>query len=131
MSAITVHPILEPIGAPTQGPRLVLVPSGPDLRRLGRTPRVPLGVTRRGRLVLALLALLLLGVVGAGVGVALADTPGPVRTVTVQAGQTLSEIAVVALPDLALSDAIIELQLANALSTDQVHTGQTLTIPAR
>jgi LysM repeat protein len=49
----------------------------------------------------------------------------------VRSGQTLSEIAARELPDLAVSDGVVELQLANALSTSQVRAGQTLLIPAR
>lgn len=132
MSAITVQPILDPTAAPcSERPRLVLVPTGSDAAGFGRTrPAGPVRLTGRGRLVLALMALVLLVAIGLGATTAFATAPAQTHTVTVESGQTLSEIAATQLPGLALSDAIVEIQVANSLSTDQVHTGQTLTIPA-
>lgn len=129
MSALTASPILEPTAHLTDRPQLVLVPTGSDA--VGFT-RVAPGVrlTRRGRVVMALLALVLLLAAGLGATAAFAGAAAPSHTITVVTGQTLSEIAAAQLPDLALSDAIVEIQLANSLSTDQVHAGQTLTIPA-
>ena len=106
---------------PAAGPRLVLVPqpaSEPAYR-----------LTRRGRLVVALLvavAVSLLALVLAG---QLASAAGPPRSITVEAGQTLSEISERELPQLPITDGIVELQLANNLSTSHVHAGQTLVIP--
>lgn len=106
---------------PAARPRLVLVPqpaSEPAYR-----------LTRRGRLVVALLvavAVSLLALVLAG---QLASAAGPPRSITVEAGQTLSEISERELPQLPITDGIVELQLANNLSTSHVHAGQTLVIP--
>ena len=112
-------PAIRP--TPAAGPRLVLVPqpaSEPAYR-----------LTRRGRLVVALLvavAVSLLALVLAG---QLASAAGPPRSITVEAGQTLSEISERELPQLPITDGIVELQLANNLSTSHVHAGQTLVIP--
>jgi hypothetical protein len=106
---------------PAARPRLVLVPqpaSEPAYR-----------LTRRGRLVVALLvavAVSLLALVLAG---QLASAAGPPRSITVEVGQTLSEISARELPQLPVTDGIVELQLANNLSTSHVHAGQTLVIP--
>lgn len=64
-------------------------------------------------------------------GLAGAVIPGedPV-TVTVEPGQTLSEIAATTMPGLPLDRAVVEIQLANALSSMHVQAGQTLVIPA-
>jgi LysM repeat protein len=78
----------------------------------------------------ALVLALVVGAVALIANGAFASAAGEPRTVTVQAGQTLSEIAAASLPDLAVTDANVELQIANSLSTDQVHAGQTLRIPA-
>lgn len=131
MSAVTAQPILEPTDPGVRRPHLVLVPTGPGAHGFAQAaPSGPLRLTRRGRLVLALLVLLLMAAAGLGVTTAFAAAPAPSHTITVEAGQTLSEIALAELPGVALSDAIIEIQLANTLSTDQVHAGQRLTIPA-
>jgi LysM repeat protein len=52
------------------------------------------------------------------------------HVVTVGAGQTLSQIAVAELPSLTIPEAVAQIQLANALTTTQVHAGQELVIPA-
>jgi len=48
---------------------------------------------------------------------------------TVSAGQTLSEVAAVQLPSLPIPEAVARIQLANDLSSSQVHAGQSLLIP--
>lgn len=108
--------------APAERPRLVLVPPLPS------EPTYRL--TRRGRLVIAFLVALAVAAVAVAVAGRVASAAEPPRTITVHAGQTLSEIAAVQLPELPIRDGVVELQLANGLSTDQVHAGQTLTIPA-
>ena len=45
-------------------------------------------------------------------------------------GQTLSEIASTQLPGLPVADAVARIQVANDLTSDQVHAGQTLLIPS-
>ncbi|HET8593888.1 MAG TPA: LysM peptidoglycan-binding domain-containing protein [Intrasporangium sp.] len=76
------------------------------------------------------MALAVLLALGFSATSAFAAAPTQTHTVTVEAGQTLSEIAASQLPALSLGDAIVEIQVANGLSTDQVHAGQTLAIPA-
>jgi predicted Zn-dependent protease len=85
-------------------------------------------ITRRGRL--ALLALVLAIVAAVGVmGMRGAGAVEPTRTVTVSAGQTLSEIAATQLPDMSISEGILAIQLANEMSTAQISAGQQLVIP--
>jgi LysM repeat protein len=105
-------------------PQLRLVPTGRDVRA------TPMRLSRRGRLavtVVVLTAVLAVTVVlAAGSGAA-----EPVqRTTTVSSGQTLSEVAAEQLPELPLGEGVLQLQLANHLSSTQVHAGQTLLIPA-
>lgn len=134
MSVITTESVARPLstsGNPGERPRLVLVPTGADAVGLARTaPRPALRMTRRGRLAVAFLVALVVGAAAVIAGGGFASATGEARTVTVHAGQTLSEVAAASLPELTISDAIVEIQIANSLSTDQVHAGQTLRIPA-
>lgn len=117
---------VAPLERPRSRPALHLVPRGPD----AGTREPALRVSRFGRLlataggvvVVTVLALALLGIAAAG---AATD-----HTVTVQAGQTLSEVASVELPQLSVAEGVARIQLANDLSTSQVHAGQELAIPA-
>lgn len=112
-------------------PRLVLVPTGDAVpaRRAA-----PFRLTRAGRLAitlavtLAVAAALVVAVAGTGFG---GDSAGPVadHATTVQRGQTLSEIAAQQLPQLPVSQGVVQIQLANDLSSPHVHAGQTLVIP--
>ena len=56
--------------------------------------------------------------------------PSPAHSVTVQSGQTLSEVAEVNLPHLPIAEGVTRIQLANRLNSAHVHAGQTLRIPA-
>ena len=107
--------------ARTTQPRLVLVPQP--------VPEPTYRLTRRGRLVAALLVALVIALLALALAGQLASAAGPPRAITVEAGQTLSEIASRELPQLPITDGIVELQLANNLSTSHVHAGQTLVIP--
>ncbi|NHI20631.1 LysM peptidoglycan-binding domain-containing protein [Phycicoccus endophyticus] len=130
MSAIAWEPAeagsCTPAGAGR--PALVLLPGGAGRPQAARGG---LRLTARGRLVLLVLGVVvlagLLGVRGLG-GAGAAE---PAHTVTVEAGQTLSEVAAAELPQMTLSDGIVAIQLANDLSTAQVSAGQELVIPAR
>ena len=62
-------------------------------------------------------------------GLRSAGAAEPARVVTVDTGQTLSEIAAAELPDHSISAGIVAIQLANGLSTAQVSAGQQLVIP--
>lgn len=118
----------------TARPRLRLV--GPD-ERVGTEdglwqPASPtMKYTRRGRLVITLAAIagvvLLTVLLAASVDAA---APTIDHATTVVAGQTLSEVAAVQLPDLPIPDAVARIQLVNGLNSSQVHAGQPLLIPA-
>lgn len=117
--------------APGRRPVLQLVPTGRAARGRGAavTP-APLRITRFGRLLLlgaavALLVAVAAAVLGAGSAAATID-----HTVTVTPGQTLSQVAVHELPQLPVDEAVAQIQLANGLSSSQVHAGQQLAIPS-
>jgi LysM repeat protein len=92
-----------------------------------------LHLTVRGRAVLLLLALLVVvaGVMG---GRAVADGPGQATEVTthsVQAGETLWEIAAeVAAPGEDVRDVVLSLQELNGLADGSLQAGQVLLLPA-
>jgi hypothetical protein len=52
------------------------------------------------------------------------------HSTTVRSGQNLSEVAAQQLPQLPVADAVARIQVANNLTTNQVHSGQALLIPA-
>ena len=108
---------------------LVLVPTGRDAVRAARATQPPLRLTRLGRLVVALLIATAVALLGVGLAGQLATASSAPRPVTVVSGDTLSEIAARELPGLSIDDAVIEIQLANGLSSSQVHAGQTLLVP--
>lgn len=86
-------------------------------------------LTRRGRflraaLVAGVMAALALGLVAYVGGSATAQ-----QQITVEPGQTLSEIAAVQLPDASIADGVVRLQVANNLTSAQVTAGQRLVIP--
>ena len=137
MSAIVLEAVRqphteEPAGSqPTGRPRLVLVPTGPEAARAARAARPPMRLTRFGRLVVTLLVAGVVSVLGVGLAGQLASATGEPRTVTVRAGQTLSGIAARELPELSTAEGVVELQIANALSTTSIHAGQQLVVPGR
>ncbi len=123
-AAATAVPAWGP--APSRRRHLVLVPSGPEA-----TPREAARVTltRRGRLVVLTVLVGLVVALGWAVGGASAAPEG--RTVVVEQGQTLSEIAATHLPGLSVQAGVVELQQQNRLATSHVHAGQELVIPTR
>ena len=125
MSALSWGTDLVDAGSSAPRPHLLLLPGG---RGQGGTSG-GLRVTRRGRLALLGLALVLATALGFA-GLRTAEAGGQPRLVTVEAGQTLSEIAAAHLPDHSISAGIVAIQVANGLSTAQVNTGQHLVIPA-
>ncbi len=140
MSAIVLEAVRQPHSEETLRsqatgrPRLVLVPTGPEVARAARTARAtqpPMRLTRFGRLVVALLVAAVVSVLGVGLAGQLASATGEPRTVTVRSGQTLSGIAARELPELTTSEGVVELQIANGLSTTAIHSGQQLVIPGR
>jgi hypothetical protein len=126
MSAIAWGPA-EVRHAPVPSrPRLVVIEGGAGLDEADDGLRL----TRRGRLVLLLVAALAVAAFLAVTGVrGAAGATEPGRTVTVRAGQTLSEIAAAELPGRPLDEAIVAIQLANDMSTAQVSAGQELVLP--
>ncbi len=114
---------------------LVLVPTGPDAVRAARPAwaaramEPPLRLTRLGRLVIALAIATAIAVLGVGLAGQLATAGSAPRAVTVGSGDTLSEIAARELPGLPIADGVIEIQLANGLSSSQISAGQALVIP--
>lgn len=125
-AALALDPVVLPEPQPSR-PRLRLVPTGPDVEAASH----PVRISRRGRLVRTTAALGLLAALGWTTASAVtAGASVPVRTVTVQYGQTLSAIAVRELPDLPAREGVARIQLANGLSSREVHAGQVLTIPA-
>ena len=136
MSALAAWEVV-PTHAPVRDRRahLRLVPSPTSSAPSAAASRrsvgpAPLRLTLVGRLVLAVLlaavaVLVLAGTVGAARGAAPAPT-----TVTVQAGQTLSELAVTHLPQVPIAEGVAQLQLVNGLNTPAIHAGQRLVIPA-
>jgi hypothetical protein len=137
MSAIVLEAVRQPYvegsDRPREAdrPRLVLLPTGRDAVRVARDSRPALHLTGFGRLVVSALVAGLIAVLAVGLAGQLASASGESRTVTVQSGQTLSAIAARELPDLSVGEAIVELQVANRLSTAAVHAGQRLVVPAR
>ncbi|NHA69485.1 LysM peptidoglycan-binding domain-containing protein [Phycicoccus flavus] len=125
MSAIAWEP-LEDLATPApRRPRLALVPDAAPARRVDEGLRL----TARGRLVLLVLAVAVLGAALGFRGMGGAGAVTPQHTVTVGAGQTLSEIAAAELPGQSISQGVLSIQLANDLSTAQVSAGQELVIP--
>lgn len=125
-AAWPVAPAADRTGAPSGRPELRLVPTG----RAARPAAAPLRITRFGRLLLlgaaiTLVVVVAVGVLGAGSASATID-----HSVTVTTGQTLSQVAARELPQLPVDEAAAQIQLANGLSSAQVHAGQQLAIPA-
>lgn len=93
----------------------------------------PVVLTRRGRLVRSLVAAT--AVVAAGVVLfsgnagAVNDDGAAPALVTVEAGQTLTQIAQIHLPHLPLDQAVTELQVTNRVDGSSIYAGQVLTLP--
>jgi hypothetical protein len=130
-SAGSVRRLSQPASATLPRPHrhLISVPTG-DAVPEPVQPRLRL--TRRGRLVLlvaaaavgAVVALVLAIAVATGSAASAAD-----HAVTVQPGQTLSEIALREMPGLAMREAVARIQIANDLPSSHVSAGQSLVIP--
>lgn len=108
-------------------PRLTLVPTGAEAgpRELERTMRL----TRFGRLLVTLFVATALVATVVTVAGSFAGASGPGQTITVEVGDTMSQIAAERLPDLSIPDGVVAIQVANALSTSEIHAGQSLVIP--
>jgi hypothetical protein len=138
MSAATTWGYLEsaPCSAPHPGPHtrrpgrrshLRLVPTGPDVQASPTHSRV----TRRGRLAITLLVTAAVLTLAMSLASGMSAPTGVAQpTVTVSSGQTLSDIAAAELPQLPVREAVVQLQLANDLTSMQVHAGQVLVVPS-
>lgn len=125
---IELSPLVDP-KEPTgpSRPSLRLVPTGPDVQPSVR----PIRLSRRGRLartagwlvVATALVWTLITTVSAG-------ATALHHTVTVESGQTLSAIASHEMPGTPVREGVARIQLANGLSSSDVHVGQVLQIPA-
>ncbi|KYH43918.1 LysM peptidoglycan-binding domain-containing protein [Branchiibius sp. NY16-3462-2] len=127
MSAV---PVLVPVDRPSR-PQLRLVPDLPTAPPAPRTvrPAAPLRLTRRGMVAIGAIALTVTVLCGLLVAHAVAPAASGPDSVVVQSGQTLSEVAHRALPQLPVREAVVRVQLANDLNSLQVSAGQTLLIP--
>lgn len=111
-----------PAGAVRRG-HLQLVPAPVAPVRAGRVR-----LTRMGRAVVVALVVAVTVLLGTVLS-ARAAAAGPERTVTVRAGQTLSDVAAAELPHLPIAEGVARLQLANHLPSVQVRAGQALVVP--
>ena len=137
----------QPVRMPsrTVRPRLRLVDSG---QRVGPGERRPPGaypspgaradvlssqairLARSGRLVITLIAAVAVTILAVAVANSVGAAGAQIdHATTVSAGQTLSEVAARQLPSLPIHNAVARIQLANGLSSSQVHAGQLLLIP--
>lgn len=87
-------------------------------------------MARRRFAVLVLALVALAGAVFAGRAVASGVADGGASTVTVQPGETLSQIAAREMPQWANGAAVVELERVNGLDSSRVGAGQHLVIPA-
>ena len=115
-----------PARTPVARPRLVVIEGGAG--DVARRPAV-LSVPRWVRLaftlsVVAVAVTLLLGLGGASAA------PGPVGSVEVRPGQTLTQIAQAEMPGLPAAEAVARIQLANNLPSVHITAGQVIVIPA-
>jgi hypothetical protein len=108
-------------------PHLVSVPCGRDAVA---APTAPVRITRAGRL--AITSVVLVVLVAAAIAMFSGGASATVidHSTTVQAGQTLSQIATQQLPGLPVADAVARIQIANDLTSSDIHAGQSLLIPA-
>ncbi|TWE13292.1 hypothetical protein [Rudaeicoccus suwonensis] len=133
MSAVTQWAC--PTTEPARRRHLQSVPTGPaaagrsSVARPATTAR-PIRLTRRARLLLGVVGAAVVCTVVGGSWASLASpgVPAPQQTVTVQPGQTLSQIAHEAYPKLSIDDAVARMQIVNQLNSSQVGAGERLII---
>jgi LysM repeat protein len=128
-AALALDPVALPERSlPSSQPRLRLVPTGPDIEAAPQSVRL----SRRGRLVRTGAVVAIAVALGwTVVSTVTAGAVPPVHTVTVESGENLSSIAARELPGLPVREGVAQIQLANGLSSSDVHVGQVLQIPAR
>jgi hypothetical protein len=136
-AAVLRFPVERAVAGQARAAAISRHPAGSGLRRRPAPQPAPLRLTRRGRVVVAVLTgLLLLGLVAAGVvlGTRSASAgrdsaPLPVTYRTVLAGETLWGIAGEVAPGADRRDVVAELVELNALPGARVSAGQRLAIP--
>lgn len=119
---------VRPLGQPER-PQLSLVPTGRRAAEVARAAQPHVRLTRFGRLTVTAATVAVVIALGIGLTGQLASATVQARPLTVESGQTLSQIAARELPDVPVREGVVSLQLANGLSTDQVHAGQQLLVP--
>lgn len=117
-------------GSRPERPQLRSLPTGRAADRARRSVVAPLRLTRFARLTVTMTTLAVVIALGVGLSSQLASATTSTRPVTVDQGQTLSQIALHERPDLSVHEGVLALQLANGLSTEQIHAGQRLVVPA-
>lgn len=126
MSAVTAWDIPSaPLSARPRRRHLSVVRDVPVCREPASRTRL----TDRGRLVLLVAALV--AAAGLALASAAAFSGSASHGVSVQQGQTLSDIARAQLPGVPVSEAVVQIQLANGLNSLQISNGQHLEIPSR
>ena len=132
MTALTATPgrINAPWGVgdattPSRSRHLVSVPTG---GAVSERADVGMRITRRGRLAITTATLLVASIAGASL--AFGGPSAAPQEVTVESGQTLSQIAESEYAGVSAAEAMSAIQDANGLSTRHLHAGQKLVIPA-
>ncbi len=123
MSTLTIAPAFRPSAVPSVVPSVV--------RSTSSTVRL----TRRGRLVVFVAALVLAFAVGiivsaGSVATDEAGTPEPTRVVTVSTGDTLWAIASDLAEDGDVQEMMTDIERLNALDSGMLSAGQRLVVPA-
>ncbi len=108
-------------------PRLQLVPTGSEV--VAAAP-VPVRMTRVGRLVRTVVITSVALAITWTLVSALSATAAGHHVATVVSGQTLSQIAARELPAVPIREGVAQIQIANGLSSSEIHAGQILEIPA-
>ena len=130
VSGLPAHPG-APRAASAASSRRSHLRAVPDLPAVADAPRAAVHITRRGRLLVTVGVLLLCltaGVAGARAAMGAGSAPA-YDTVVVQSGQTLTQVAQHAYPQLPVGNAIQRVQAANELNTLQVFAGERLQLP--
>lgn len=122
-------PLASPGSLPGR-PRLRSVPTGCAAGRPRGPGLAPLRLTRFARLTVTVTTLAVVIALGVGLTSQLASSTPSTRAVVIEQGQTLSQVALHERPDLPVHDGVVAIQLTNGLSTEQVHAGQRLMVPA-
>lgn len=118
----------------TTEPATPKLPSRPTLYVLpqpSQAPAATLRITRRGRLVITLIAFGVASLLALTMYARVtAPAPVPEHTTVIRSGQTLTEVARTQMPRLPVDVAVSRIRVANGLNSAAVVEGQALLIPA-